>query len=127
MVGMSATLSSGELIRAMAKTISSDQTLASLAGSIERYPSAERRHERRQTCEPIPALVRIDSLSSAAQVLDISLSGLRLRIDSCLPAGTGITVSFNSTIAIGNIRYCRPNQDHSFDAGVQIEDVLNIV
>ena len=63
----------------------------------------------------------------AAQVLDVSTSGIRVTVDTYLVAGSEVTVYFNNTIATGQIRYCRSKRDGSFYAGIQIEDVLNTV
>jgi hypothetical protein len=67
------------------------------------------------------------STSMPAHVLDISISGIRVRVDCLLSVGSEATVHFGRTIAIGDVRFCRRNRDDSFDAGLQIRDVLNIV
>ena len=107
--------------------LSNSQALAGLSRPLQQDPSSERRSEIRTPCDAIPALIRTNAAPLPAQILDISLSGVRLRLNSCLAVGTDVTVSFNNTIALGNVRYCRANPDHTFDAGLRIEDVLNVV
>ena len=64
---------------------------------------------------------------AAAYVLDISTSGIRVRVNFFLATGTEATLHFNNTIATGHVRYCRSNQDDSFDAGLQLVDVLTTI
>ena len=98
--------------------------LPGLARPIELDASAERRRENRTPCGALPALLRTESTSLPAQVLDISNSGVCVRLGSRLPVGTSVTLCFSNTIASGNVRYCRANPDQTFDAGLQVEDVL---
>ena len=59
----------------------------------------------------------------AATVLDVSKSGLRLKLDSSVNKGAEVKITLQSNIVIfGQIRYCRP-LDGSFDAGVLIQDM----
>jgi hypothetical protein len=58
-----------------------------------------------------------------ATVLDVSKSGLRLKLDSSINKGAEVKITLQSSIVIfGQIRYCRP-LDGSFDAGVLIQDM----
>jgi hypothetical protein len=88
----------------------------------------DRRLEQRTPCDDISAQVRIgEGLNSTpASVLDISTSGVRLGLDSSLEVGSNVTVWFNKTVVTGQVRYCRGNQDGSFDAGLRLLDVLNL-
>lgn len=86
----------------------------------------DRRREQRSQCDPIPARVQIDSSVMLARVLDISRFGIRLEVACCLSVPSEATVYFNNIIAAGVVRYCRRNQDDSFDAGMQVQDVLTI-
>lgn len=69
------------------------------------------------------ATVRVLALRPApilqASVLDISASGLRLRIDSPLPCGAPIEIEWDDLLAQGMVCRCEPEQD-SFKLGVQI-------
>jgi hypothetical protein len=59
----------------------------------------------------------------SATVLDVSRSGLRLKLDSSINRGTEVKITLQRNIVIyGQIRYCRPF-DGSFDAGVLIQDM----
>ena len=94
----------------------------------ETWQPDERRCEQRIVVDSIPALIRVSSDTIHALVLDISISGVRLVVDRCVPVDAEVTVAFNSTIALGRIRYCRPiHQDGSFQLGLLLEDVLNTV
>jgi PilZ domain len=60
---------------------------------------------------------------SPATVLDVSKSGLRLKLESCINKGAEVRVTLQRNIVIfGQIRYCRPLGD-AFDAGVLIHDM----
>ena len=57
-----------------------------------------------------------------ASVLDISGSGLRLRIDLPLPCGAPIEIEWDHLLAHGKVCRCEPEQD-SYNLGVQIDVV----
>ena len=58
-----------------------------------------------------------------ATVLDVSKSGLRLKLDSSISKGAEVKITLQRNVVIfGQIRYCRP-LDGSFDAGVLIQDM----
>jgi len=60
---------------------------------------------------------------SSATVLDVSKSGLRLKLESSINKGAEVKVTLQRNIVIfGQIRYCRP-LDGAFDAGVLIHDM----
>ena len=109
---------------------STEETRASPAGQTRpEVPNGwvERRFEKRYSCDTIPALVRIDgdADSTSGRVLDISISGVRLGLDSWLEAGRSATIWFGNVVATGEVRYCRSNTDGSFDMGFLLSDVLN--
>ena len=54
----------------------------------------------------------------------ITLSGIRLGMNFCLATGADVTVTFQRTVAVGKIRYCRLDRDDSFQAALELEDVL---
>jgi hypothetical protein len=59
----------------------------------------------------------------SATVLDVSRSGLRLKLDSSINRGAEVKVTLQRNIIIfGQIRYCRP-LNGNFDAGVLIRDM----
>jgi len=99
---------------------------------LERF--IDRRREQRLQLDPIPAEVQSDEepATISARVVDISISGLRLNLDSspkvgALKVGAMVTVRFNNTIASGETRYCLPMQDGSFDVGIRLLDVLHSI
>jgi hypothetical protein len=58
-----------------------------------------------------------------ATILDVSRSGLRLKLDATVNKGAEVKITLQRNIVIfGQIRYCRPLED-SFDAGVLIQDM----
>jgi len=87
-------------------------------------PLGERRSERRLPCDRIPARVQTHMGSIPTLVLDVSNSGMKLELPDFLPAGSEATVFFGNVVAAVRIRYCRCNRNGSFDAGMQIEDVI---
>jgi len=87
---------------------------------------AERRREPRVAVDAIPAVVTIGAEKMEAQIRDISLSGMRMRVECSVAVGAEVTVTFQNTIAAGRIRYSqRDPAEECFQVGVQIEDVLN--
>jgi PilZ domain len=84
------------------------------------------RVEQRRECRFKPnqiATVRVLALRPGpilqASVLDISGSGLRLRIDLPLPCGAPIEIEWDHVLAHGKVCRCEPGQD-SYELGVQI-------
>ena len=57
------------------------------------------------------------------RVLDVSKDGLRLRVPEFLQPGSVIQVRLESSIALGEVRYCRAAHG-GFDAGIQLQDVF---
>lgn len=55
----------------------------------------------------------------SAQLIEISLSGLRIRLDHRLSEGTQLEVLIGDEYVFGVVRYCVPTKD-KFDAGVLI-------
>ena len=95
--------------------------------AVSRAGDAARRSEPRFPCDAIPARIRTESGAISARIMDISRSGIRLELPVCLPVPCDVTVCFNNVVVAGEIRYCRPNPDNSFAAGLQIQDVINTV
>ena len=84
----------------------------------------KRREARYPTNDPAELEVVNGTMGPfAATVLDVSKSGLRLKLDSSVNKGAEVKVTLQSNIVIfGQIRYCRP-LNGSFDAGVLIQDM----
>lgn len=62
--------------------------------------------------------------SVPGMVLDVSLSGLRLRIPQSVASGTMIFVEMASTLVVGEVRHCVEKNGH-FEVGIEITDVLS--
>lgn len=102
------------------------------AGPVELLPvelPEDRRRECRVPAGTIPARVRTgeNTETRAAHVLDISTSGLRIRLSSPLETGVEATIWFGRTVATGRIRYCRTTGEGLFEAGVCLTDALSTV
>jgi hypothetical protein len=89
----------------------------------------ERRGEPRFARESVPARVWWDGGSEPvlAQLLDVSTSGIRVRIGVEFAQDAEITVWFENAVVTGNVRYCRAVVQNSFEIGLRITDALNIV
>jgi hypothetical protein len=89
----------------------------------------ERRREQRVPVAAIPARLRANENAepTPAHVLDISTSGLRVRLDLPLEVGAEVTIWFDRTVAAGRVRYCRANGAGSFEAGLCLTDALSLV
>jgi len=84
------------------------------------------RVEQRRECRFKPhqiATVRVSALRPGpilqASVLDMSGSGLRLRIDLPVPCGAQIDIEWDHLLAHGKVCRCEPEQG-SYELGVQI-------
>jgi hypothetical protein len=84
----------------------------------------KRREARYPTNDPAEVeVVSGGTGRSTATVLDVSKSGLRLKLESSINKGAEVKVTLQRNVVIfGQIRYCRP-LDGSFDAGVLIQDM----
>jgi hypothetical protein len=88
--------------------------------------ATERRSEERRPCEPTPVRIVLegDPAGIEALIVNVSKSGIGMRIDRRLIAGTKATVETNSLIIAGTIRYCVNNRDAGwFDLGFKIDQV----
>jgi hypothetical protein len=83
----------------------------------------KRREARYPTNDPAEVEVVNGTGRTPATVLDVSKSGLRLKLEASIQKGAEVKVTLQRNIVIfGQIRYCRP-LDGSFDAGVLIQDM----
>ena len=58
-----------------------------------------------------------------ATILDVSRSGLRLKLDCSVARGAEVKITLQRNVVIfGQIRFCRPMQS-SFEAGILIQDM----
>jgi len=84
----------------------------------------KRREARYPTNDPAEVeVVNGGTGRSTATVLDVSKSGLRLKLASSINKGAEVKITLQRNVVIfGQIRYCRP-LDGSFDVGVLIQDM----
>jgi hypothetical protein len=84
----------------------------------------KRREARYPTNDPAEVeVVNGGTGRCTATVLDVSKSGLRLKLESSINKGAEVKVTLQrNAVIFGQIRYCRP-LDGSFDAGVLIQDM----
>jgi hypothetical protein len=85
---------------------------------------SDRRREPRFECDDVAAEVRTETFCLKGRVLDISRSGLRLAVPEALTAGSEVTVYFNRVVAACEVRYCTVSEAGWFDAGLQMQDVM---
>src|SRR5579863_9260100 len=76
-----------------------------------------RRREMRLQCDPANVVLEIVGHHEPVegQIVEVSKSGLQLRVETLVPAGESVRVTRASMIINGQIRYCRPNAFGSFD------------
>jgi len=79
----------------------------------------------RLQCEPTSVLLELAGHPEpvAGQIVQVSNSGLHLRMGTSVLVGESVRVTRTSMIISGQIRYCQPNDAGSFDTGVLILDV----
>ena len=89
-------------------------------------PVRQRRLEKRIPCDPSPVRItpEYDFGTVEGSVVDVSKSGLRLRLPKNFRRGAKITAEMNGLVIIGSIRYCREHEKNRgfFDMGLRIDD-----
>lgn len=104
------------------------RTAGEAAAAARGALSIEKRREARYPTND-PAEVQVvngGTGRSSATVLDVSRSGLRLRLESILNKGAEVKITLQRNLIIfGQIRYCRPLKE-GFEAGVRIQDLSQI-
>jgi CheY-like chemotaxis protein len=58
------------------------------------------------------------------QVMDVSATGLRVRLPRAIYRGTAVQVQVENAIVFGTIRYCRDAGDKRYDIGIAVEQVV---
>jgi len=84
----------------------------------------KRREARYPTNDPAEVEVINGGVGQfSATVLDVSRSGLRLKLDSSINRGAEVKITLQrNNVIFGQVRYCKP-LDGNFDAGVLIQDM----
>jgi hypothetical protein len=82
-----------------------------------------RRDIRIPTDEPAQLTASGGSQRIEARILDVSRSGMRIGVDSRLPAGSIVTVHLRGSDVKAEVRYCRWEGDR-YHAGLQVQTVV---
>lgn len=73
-----------------------------------------------------PARLSADGSESAQGIiLDVSISGMRLRTSHRVEAGTMVFVETSGNLVVGVVRHCRERQADQFDTGIEVTDILS--
>ena len=85
----------------------------------------ERRSEQRYPSED-DAIVTILTSGSVFQgrTVDISRSGLRVRVTEPLETGSRLRIKFGTTFAFGTVRWCSQVNGVDYDCGILVEHTL---
>ena len=57
-----------------------------------------------------------------ATILDLSASGMRLRINAPVPFGASVEIALGTSVAHGRVSRCEPEQDY-YELGLEIEAI----
>ena len=84
-------------------------------------PAEEKRRETRYPSDERAIVTLLQSKTVLeAQTLDVSRSGMRIRLAAPLEAGDELRVKIGNTEAFGRVRWCLSLHRPYFDAGIQI-------
>jgi hypothetical protein len=94
------------------------------AGSHAEAEGRNRRQEMRLPCDPGDVRLELDGSPEPVEghIVEVSKSGFQLRLGTVVPVGESVRVIGANTVISGEIRYCRANDEGSFDTGVAILD-----
>ena len=98
---------------------------AVLGGSAEAEPP---HHEPRFAAHQPAKVTLMDGAKHgllAGTVLDISRSGVGIRVPALLALGSSLRVEVGNIVADCEVRNCRPNNEGSFDVGLKVGRVLS--
>lgn len=62
----------------------------------------------------------------AVQIVDVSMDGFGVLVDSLLATGTIVQIQIGSTISVGTVRSCRATGDHQFHAGIHVQHAVEL-
>jgi PilZ domain len=91
--------------------------------------ATDRRVDERRPCEPTPVRIFAEGDPSGieALVVNVSKSGIGMRLDRRVTSGAKVRVEMKAIIITGSIRYCTSSRDAGwFDVGLQIDTVLGL-
>jgi hypothetical protein len=66
-----------------------------------------------------------NDFSAPGVLIDLAVSGMRLEVPRHADPGTMIYVETESALIVGEVRHCHQGPTGSFEAGVQITDILS--
>ena len=88
----------------------------------------ERRSEARSAVDQEATIKVLNPLEtserSSARVVEVSGTGLKLRVSDALMPGTLVQIRVGDKLLLGEVRYCNPN-GAGFLAGVRLQDVFD--
>lgn len=91
--------------------------LAGLNGEIRREPRIPIEISARLTTSDLPG-------SMPAKVVDISRSGLGLKVPRNIPMGVGVIVELQSGIAFGEVRHCSNQGKDTWRIGLSLDEFI---
>ena len=101
-------------------TTSADADSAAARGALF---FEKRREARYPTSDPAAVQILNETGQLPATVLDVSRSGVRLRLQAAIPKGAEVKITLQRNVVIfGQVRHCR-RCDSGFDTGVAISDL----
>lgn len=92
--------------------------MAGLNGEIRREPRIPIEISARVTTSNMPG-------SMPAKLVDISRSGLGLRVPQNIPTGIGVIVELNSGIAFGEVRHCSKKGKDTWRVGLSLDEFIS--
>lgn len=104
---------------------------ARLASSIDPLPAPSFKDRRREARIPTddPAILQVISPFSseriAVRVIDVSKSGLQLRLDAPVDPGSTVKIRVKETILFAEIRHCRQVSAQEYRAGLVLQEIIS--
>jgi CheY-like chemotaxis protein len=65
-----------------------------------------------------------ERMSVLGQVMDVSTTGLRVRLKQTVPCRAQVQVRVEKAVVFGTVRYCRALSRHTYDVGLVIDQVV---
>ncbi len=96
-----------------------------LSDASSQIADDERRTEPRYaSVESAVVTIITEGDSFDAETVDVSKSGLRIRITEPLEAGSRLRVKFGTVVAFGEVRWCAQVHGGNHDAGIHVEHTM---
>lgn len=83
------------------------------------------RKEMRWPCEPRPVQAHLDGYDAplAAEMVEVSRTGVQLHVPEPIPIGALVTVEVGGMIVLGDVRHCDPSPKEYYTVGLHTCDV----